>query len=55
MLAIALYGPIVLYRMITLARNWPVGAVTVATGCLELLLLLAALWLCYRGRPASDS
>jgi hypothetical protein len=43
MLSIALYGRIVLYRMITLARNWPVGALTVATGCLELLLLLAAL------------
>jgi hypothetical protein len=52
-LAIALYAPIVLYRMLTVARNWPVGTVTIASGCLEALLLIGAVWLYYRAQLPS--
>ena len=43
--AIALYAPIVLFRLISLARFWPVGTVTLCTAALEVVLLLVALWL----------
>jgi hypothetical protein len=43
LLSIALYAPIVVYRLITVARYWPVPALTLATGALELGLLIAAL------------
>jgi hypothetical protein len=43
--ALVLYGPIVVYRIVTLFRFWPVATLTVATGCLETVLLLAAMWL----------
>lgn len=48
-LSIALYAPIVFYRLITLARYRPVAPLTLATGCLESLLLIAAVWLYCRG------
>lgn len=47
-LALSLYAPIVLYRAVTIARLWPLPALTIATGCLEAALLLAALWLVRR-------
>jgi hypothetical protein len=47
LIALCLYAPIVLYRSITVARYWPLPALTLGTGCLELLLLLAAI-LIYR-------
>jgi hypothetical protein len=37
--SIMLYAPIVIYRLITVAMNWPVSSVTLATGSLELILL----------------
>jgi hypothetical protein len=43
LLSIALYAPIVVYRLITVARYWPVPSLTLATGTLELGLLIAAL------------
>lgn len=45
--ALALYAPLVVYRLVTLARFWPVGAVTLAVAVLEAALLVAAaaLWL----------
>lgn len=43
--AIALYAPIVLFRLISLARFWPVGPVTLCTAALEVVLLAVALWL----------
>ena len=48
--AIALYAPIVLFRLISMARFWPVGAVTVGTAVLEVLLLAVALWLHFTQR-----
>lgn len=43
LLSIALYAPIVVYRLITVARFWPVPALTLATGGLEIALLIGAL------------
>jgi len=43
--SIALYAPIVLFRLISMAKYWPVGPVTLCTAGLEVLLLLIALWL----------
>jgi hypothetical protein len=42
-IALCLYGPIVLYRVITVAKYWPVSTVTMATACLELALLVAGI------------
>jgi hypothetical protein len=43
--SIGLYGPIVLYRLITVSRFSPVSSLTLATGALELCLLVAAVWI----------
>ena len=43
--AIALYAPIVLFRLISMIRFWPVGTVTLFTAALEVLLLVIAVWL----------
>jgi hypothetical protein len=48
--ALIFYGPIVIYRLVTLIRFWPVGSLTIATGVLETLLLLAAIWLYFGSR-----
>jgi hypothetical protein len=48
MIAVGLYVPIVAYRLFTVARNWPVPALTLGTGALEATLLTAGLWLRYR-------
>jgi len=45
LLAVALYAPIVLFRVVTVIREWPVAPLTVGTGCLETVLLAAAIWL----------
>ena len=50
--AIALYAPIVLLRLASVARFWPVESVTLATAALEVVLLLVALWLHF-SRPAT--
>jgi hypothetical protein len=39
--AVSLYTPIVVYRVVTVVRYWPVAPLTLATGCLELGLLVA--------------
>jgi len=51
LLALALYAPLVAYRLVTVWRFWPVGTSTLWVAGLELALLLAsvALWL---GRDA---
>lgn len=41
-LALAIYVPIVVYRLTTMIAFWPVAGVTVATACLEIALLLGA-------------
>jgi hypothetical protein len=43
LISIGLYGPIVLYRIATVTRHWPVSQTTVATGCLEVALLIWAI------------
>lgn len=47
LVAIGIYAPIVLFRIITVIRFWPVGALTVGTGILETSLLIAALAILY--------
>ncbi len=43
LLSIALYAPIVAYRLVSVAHFWPVPALTLATGALEIALLVGAL------------
>ena len=50
MLSLMLYGPIVIYRIVTVIIYSPVGAVTWATGALEGLLLIGAIVLYFRTR-----
>jgi len=45
--SVALYAPIVLFRAFTVIQNWPVASLTIATGCLEAALLIAAVGLFY--------
>lgn len=51
-LAMALYLPIVLYRSAALMRWWPVETATLALAVTEWLMLAAAVWLWWQGRPA---
>lgn len=44
-LSIGYYAPIVLYRLITALRHWPVPGSALGTIGVEALLLLAAVWL----------
>jgi hypothetical protein len=41
--AVCLYAPIVLYRIVTVWRFWPVKGLTLTVAALEIALLLAAL------------
>ena len=50
-LAMALYVPIVLYRSVALMRWWPVETATLALAVTEWLMLAAAVWLWWQGRP----
>ena len=43
LISICLYAPIVLFRIVTVVKFWPVPAITKGTGVLELSLLIAAL------------
>jgi hypothetical protein len=40
--SVCLYVPIVLYRLITVGRFWPVESTTLIVGALEVVLLVAA-------------
>ena len=42
LISLCLYGPIVVYRLITVAKFWPVPSLTLAVGTLELALLAVA-------------
>lgn len=42
--ALGLYAPIVIYRLITVLNHWPVGSTTLGTAVLEVALLAGALW-----------
>ena len=41
--SVCLYVPIVLYRLITVGRFWPVESTTLIVGALEVVLLVAAI------------
>jgi hypothetical protein len=41
--SLALYAPIVAYRLATVAHQWPVASITLFTGILEIVLLLGAI------------
>jgi hypothetical protein len=43
LISVALYAPLVVYRITTVLRFWPVSIVTLATGALEIVLLVVAL------------
>jgi hypothetical protein len=45
--SLAIYVPILLFRIVSVARYWPVSSTTLATGALEVVLTSAAilLWL----------
>jgi hypothetical protein len=50
-LALAVYVPIVLFRSIGLLRWWPVETATLVLAAVEWLMLVAAVWLWWQGRP----
>ena len=50
-LALAFYGPIVLYRTVSMARLWPLAPATLLLALLEWILLLAAILLWKTSRP----
>jgi hypothetical protein len=50
--ALALYAPIVAYRLATVSRNWPVGSTTLVVATLEALLLGSAIALWFAAAPA---
>jgi hypothetical protein len=52
--ALALYLPIVAYRIVSVARHWPVGSTTLAVAGLEIALLLAAVALWFFAHPANS-
>lgn len=51
MFALALYVPIVLFRLVSVAKLWPVSSVTMMTAVLEVVLLAAAILLWVFLRP----
>lgn len=51
--ALCLYVPIVLWRGIGLAGNWPVGSTTLAVAGLELFMLLWAGWIWFSQRGSA--
>lgn len=48
--ALAIYVPILLFRIISVARFWPVSTTTLGTGALEVVLTGAALLLWFNNR-----
>ncbi len=48
--SLAIYVPILLFRIISVARYWPVSATTLATGVLEVILTSAAILLWFSSR-----
>lgn len=49
--ALSLYLPILLFRVISVTRLWPVSSATLLTGALEIVLLAAAMLLWMFSRP----
>jgi hypothetical protein len=50
--ALCLYLPIVVYRVATLAKFWPVGSTTLAVAALEAALMAIAVALLLGGRSS---
>lgn len=48
--SLSLYVPILLFRIISVARYWPVSTTTLATGVLEVVLTTAAILLWFNQR-----
>ncbi|HMM68161.1 MAG TPA: DUF4345 domain-containing protein [Dokdonella sp.] len=48
--SLAIYVPILLFRIISVARYWPVSTTTLATGALEVVLTACALLLWFRSQ-----
>ncbi|MEZ5461880.1 DUF4345 domain-containing protein [Dokdonella sp.] len=48
--ALSIYIPILLFRIVSLMRFWPVSTTTLATGALEVILTVAALLLWFNSR-----
>lgn len=46
--SLAIYIPILLFRIISVARYWPVSTTTLATGALEVVLTACAILLWFR-------
>lgn len=51
--ALAIYVPIMLFRIVSVARYWPVSTTTLGTGTLELLLTSAAILLWFNQRTSN--
>lgn len=49
--SLAIYVPILLFRIISVTRFWPVSTTTLATGALEIVLTACALALWWSSRP----
>lgn len=50
--ALMIYGPIVVFRWVNVIRLWPVPRITLGTGALEAALFVIALVLWWISRPA---
>jgi len=48
--ALAIYVPILLFRIFSVARYWPVSTTTLATGALEVVLTACAILLWFNSR-----
>ncbi|MEO7014086.1 MAG: DUF4345 domain-containing protein [Dokdonella sp.] len=48
--ALSIYVPILLFRIISVARFWPVSTTTLGTGVLEVVLTAAAILLWFKNR-----
>lgn len=48
--SLAIYVPILLFRIVSVARYWPVSTTTLATGALEVILTSAAILLWFGHR-----
>lgn len=51
--ALAIYVPIMLFRIVSVARYWPVSTTTLGTGTLEVLLTSAAILLWFNQRTSN--
>jgi hypothetical protein len=52
LIALFFYVPIVLYRVATVLKHWPVRSPTLYVGALEVLLLVAGILVWFMAKPA---